>query len=138
MIAIVKSSFNSKVTDGLYKGCVAALNQNGFSDGKIETHIVPGAFEIPYQTKNLLSNKHSSYQAIITLGCVIKGETDHYDYIADAVTKGIMDVSIHLQIPILYGVLTCQNSKLAYARSSENLKKNKGYEVAMAALEMIK
>ena len=72
------------------------------------------------------------------MGCVIKGETDHYDYIADAVTKGIMDVSIHSQIPILYGVLTCQNSKLAYARSSENLKKNKGYEVAMAALEMIK
>ena len=72
------------------------------------------------------------------MGCVIKGETDHYDYIADAVTKGIMDVSIISKIPILYGVLTCQNSKLAYARSSENLKKNKGYEVAMAALEMIK
>ena len=50
MIAIVKSSFNSKITDGLYKGCVTALNQNGFSDDKIETHIVPGAFEIPYQT----------------------------------------------------------------------------------------
>ena len=66
MIAIVKSSFNSKITDGLYKGCISALNQNGFSDDKIETHIVPGAFEIPYQTKKLLSKKHSLYQAVIT------------------------------------------------------------------------
>jgi len=138
MIAIVKSSFNSKITDGLYKGCISALNQNGFSDDKIETHIVPGAFEIPYQTKKLLSKKHSLYQAVITLGCVIKGETDHYDYIADAVTKGIMDISINSQIPILYGVLTCQNSELAHARSSDDMKKNKGFEVAIAALEMIK
>ena len=72
------------------------------------------------------------------MGCVIKGETDHYDYIADAVTKGIMDISINSQIPILYGVLTCQNSELAHARSSEDMKKNKGFEVAIAALEMIK
>ena len=72
------------------------------------------------------------------MGCVIKGETDHYDYIADAVTKGIMDISINSQIPILYGVLTCQNSELAHVRSGEDMKKNKGFEVAIAALEMIK
>ena len=73
----------------------------------------------------------------ITLGCVIKGDTDHYDYICQAVSKGIMDISINSDIPILFGILTCQNAELAFERSRNN-ESNKGYEVGLAALDLLK
>ena len=83
MIAIVCSEFNSEVTDGLLEGCLVALNKDGVSSEKIDIHKVPGAFELPGKVK-LLSRGDTSYDAIITLGCVIKGETDHYHYISQA------------------------------------------------------
>ena len=88
----------------------------------------------------LLSKKDSSYDAIIALGCVIKGETDHYHYISQAVTDGIMSLTIELENEnpkIVFGVLTCQNRELAIARSDSNMDKNKGYEAGKAALKMI-
>ena len=93
MIAIVCSEFNSKVTDGLLEGCLMALNNDGFISEKIDIHKVPGAFELPAKVK-LLTRGDTSYDAIITLGCVIKGETDHYHYISQAVTDGIMSLTI--------------------------------------------
>ncbi len=139
MIAIVCSEFNSKVTDGLLRGCLVALNEDGVSSEKIEIHKVPGAFELPGKVK-LLIKGNSSYDVIITLGCVLKGETDHYHYISQAVTNGIMSLTVELDSDypkIIFGVLTCQTKELAIARSESNMDKNKGYEAGKAALKMI-
>ena len=139
MIAIVCSEFNSKVTDGLLRGCLVALNEDGISSEKIEIHKVPGAFELPGKVK-LLIKGNSSYDVIITLGCVLKGETDHYHYISQAVTNGIMSLTVELDSDypkIIFGVLTCQTKELAIARSESNMDKNKGYEAGKAALKMI-
>ena len=139
MIAIVCSEFNSKVANGLLKGCLVALNEDGVSSEKIEIHKVPGAFELPGKVK-LLTKGNSSYDVIITLGCVLKGETDHYHYISQAVTDGIMSLTIELDSDypkIIFGVLTCQTKELAIARSDSNMDKNKGYEAGKAALKMI-
>ena len=139
MIAIVCSEFNSKVTDGLMRGCLVALNEDGVSSEKIEIHKVPGAFELPGKVK-LLIKGNSSYDVIITLGCVLKGETDHYHYISQAVTNGIMSLTVELDSDypkIIFGVLTCQTKELAIARSESNMDKNKGYEAGKAALKMI-
>ena len=139
MIAIVCSEFNSKVTDGLLRGCLVALNKDGVSSEKIDIYKVPGAFELPGKVK-LLTRENTTYDAIIALGCVIKGETDHYHYISQAVTDGIMSLTIELDSDhpkIIFGVLTCQSKELAFARSDSNMDKNKGYEAGKAALKMI-
>ena len=139
MIAIVCSEFNSKVTDGLLKGCLVALNKDGVSSEKVDIHKVPGAFELPGKVK-LLTKGDSSYDVIITLGCVIKGETDHYHYISQAVTDGIMSLTVGLDSDypkIIFGVLTCQSKELAMARSDSNMDENKGYEAGKAAIRMI-
>ena len=73
--------------------------------------------------------QNSNPKVVIALGCVIKGETDHYHYICDAVSNGVMTLTLKSDIPILFGVLTCQTAELAYARSSKNKKRNKGYEL---------
>ena len=137
MIAIVKSNFNQQVIDGLLTGCMKALKKSGIEKEAVSIIEVPGAFEIPYTVKNILSDEKNDVQAIITLGCIIKGETDHYDYISQAVTNSIMNLTISSKIPILFGVLTCQNAQLAFDRSDANMKKNKGYEVGQAAIKMI-
>ena len=134
MIAIIKSTFNRSVSDGLTKGCLKALEEKKINKNQIKIFEVPGAFEIP-ATVNLLAKKQK-YDAIITLGCVIQGETDHYNFICKAVSHGIMDITIHNSIPILFGVLTCQTKELAILRSLNN-KKNKGYEVGLAAVKQI-
>ena len=140
MIAILLSEFNKKITDGLLEGCLVSLKENGYSDEQIDIHYVPGAFELPARIK-LLKMSVKKYECIITLGCIIKGETDHYHYISQAVTNGIMLTTLDIDknyIPIIFGVLTCQNKELAYARSNNNLDKNKGYEAGMAAIDILK
>ena len=130
MIIIIKSEFNKEIVDGLLKGCKRAL-----AEKEIKIISVPGAFELPAAAKNALIQSNVP-KAVITLGCVIKGDTDHYDYICQAVTNGIMDISIQSSVPVLFGVLTCQNAELAFERSMDN-DSNKGYEVGLAALELI-
>ena len=129
MITIIQSEFNSKITSGLLSGCLKALKDNGYNDKDVTIVKVPGAFEIPAAIKK--SIQKSNPKIVIALGCVIKGETDHYHYICDAVSNGVMRLTLESDIPILFGVLTCQNAELAYARSSNN-KKNKGYELGNA------
>ena len=114
------------------------MKEKNIKDENINISEVPGAFEIPFTIKNILSNDNISTQAIIALGCVIKGETDHYNFISQAVTNSIMDLTLTSKIPILFGVLTCQSAQLAYDRSGVNMKKNKGYEVGQAAIAMAK
>ena len=135
MIGIVVSVFNKPITDGLLEGCIKSLNENGVKEENINVVYVPGAFELPAKVKKLTEN--NSYDCIIALGCIIKGETDHYHYISQAVTEGIMSVTLEKTSPhIIFGVLTCQNKELAYARSGNN-EKNKGYEAGMAAIHQI-
>ena len=129
MILIIKSEFNKEIVDGLLEGCKRAL-----AEQEIKIISVPGAFELPAAARNYATSKN--YQAVITLGCVIKGDTDHYYYICQAVTNGIMDISIQSSVPVLFGVLTCQNAELAFERSREN-EFNKGYEVGLAALKLL-
>ena len=138
-IAVICSEFNSIVTNGLLKGCLLALKESELNSEKIDIYKVPGAFELPGKV-NILSNRDNNYHVIIALGCIIKGETDHYHYISKAVTDGIMSITLKLknEYPkIVFGVLTCQNKDLAIARSSGNMDKNKGYEVGKAAVRMI-
>lgn len=135
MIAIVKSEFNLEITDGLMKGCITALKEDNIDVKDLYIKKVPGAFEIPAMVKKIVNENEPNI--VIALGCVIKGETDHYHYICDAVSNGMMTLSLQTQIPVLFGVLTCQNSQLAYDRSSDKLRKNKGYELGKAVKSMI-
>ena len=130
MIAIVCSEFNSKVTDGLLKGCLVALNKDGVSSEKIDIHKVPGAFELPGKVK-LLTIGDTSYDAIITLGCVIKGQTPHFEFISSSVTDNILNMSVKNKKPIGNGIITCLNKKQAIARSK------KGAEAANAMLSVL-
>ena len=137
MIGIVVSIFNKPITDGLLEGCIKSLKENGFEEENINIFHVPGAFELPANVKKLTED--NTYDCIIALGCIIKGETDHYHYISQAVTNGIMSVTLEktkTNPHIIFGVLTCQNKELAYDRSGNN-KKNKGHEAGMAAIHQI-
>ena len=137
MIGIVVSIFNKPITDGLLEGCIKSLKENGFEEDNINIFHVPGAFELPAKVKKL--KEDNTYDCIIALGCIIKGETDHYHYISQAVTNGIMSVTLEktkTNPHIIFGVLTCQNKELAYARSGKN-QKNKGYEAGMSAIHQI-
>ena len=137
MIAIVVSIFNKTITDGLLDGCIKSLTENGVQKNKIKIVYVPGAFELPSKVQQL--TKNNNLNCIIALGCIIKGETDHYHYISEAVTNGIMSVTLKKTVDsphVIFGVLTCQNKELAYARSSDN-DKNKGYEAGQAAIHQM-
>ena len=133
-IAIVASNFNKDIVDRLYSGAISTLEKNGVSEREIEVIRVPGAFEIPVAVKLLLNKKQ--YDVIITLGVIIKGETPHFEYIANECVHGISQLAIKNGIPIILGVLTVNNRKQAMNRS-ENAGKNKGSEAAQAALDMV-
>ena len=135
MIAIVVSEFNDKITNGLLEGCLQAFKKFNFPSKRVKVEYVPGAFELPASVLRLCRNTEN--QMVIALGCVIKGETDHYHYICEAVSKGLMDVSLNVKTSTLFGVLTCQNTKLAVDRSGNNLDRNKGYEIGRAAMRLM-
>ena len=134
MIYVVKSLFNSDVTSSLYNGFLRAINESDY-DQDIKLIDVPGAFDIPGAVSRILG--HDDCKIVITLGCVIKGETDHYHYICDAVANGIMNLTLKSTTPILFGVLTCQNKKLAQDRSGNDMKTNKGYELGIMSKNIL-
>ncbi len=134
MIYVVKSLFNPDVTSGLYKGFLNAINESKYVQG-IKLIDVPGAFDIPGAVSHILDRNNC--EIIITLGCVIKGETDHYNYICNAVANGIMNLTLKSTTPILFGVLTCQNKKLAQDRSGSDMKTNKGYELGVMSKNIL-
>ena len=135
MITILVSKFNDSISQGLLDGCLESFKKVDFPLEDIIIEYVPGAFELPAAALKLCNIPENDI--VIALGCVIKGETDHYHYICEAVSKGIMDVSLKSLTPILFGVLTCQNLQLAVDRSSPNLDKNKGYEVGNSAIKLL-
>lgn len=131
MIAIVKSNFNQPITDALLASCKQTLESNGVDYKVFE---VPGAIETVGTSKRLLSCP--VYKAIIVIGAVIKGDTDHYDYVCSFVTQGLTILSTQSDIPIIFGILTTQNEEQALDRALSD-RMNKGKEFAETAIEMI-
>ena len=132
-IGIVVSKWNNKITDGLYNGAFTTLIESGLSENNIEKIEVPGSFELIFGAK-ILSRK--DVDAIICLGSVIQGETKHFDYVCQAVSNGIKDLNISLNIPVIFGVLTDNTMEQAVNRSGGK-HGNKGVEAAVTAINMV-
>ncbi len=131
--AIVAARFNQAVVDRLVEGALEGLRKHNVADKNITVVRVPGSFEIPLIAHKLaISGKFS---AIICLGAVIKGETDHYDQVAGATTNGIAGISVQTGVPLIFGVLTCDTLEQAINRSGAKAG-NKGFEAALSAIEM--
>lgn len=136
-IVIVHTQWNPVIVSGLMDGCVTTLRENGFLNYKIVQ--VPGAFEIPFSIKSIWenhSNKFEKPQCFIALGCVLRGETPHFDYISKAVTDGIMMLNMTLPVPTVFGVLTVDNQQQAEDRIG-GAHGHKGKEAALTALKMM-
>ena len=133
-IALVVSRYNSFIVDRLLEGCLNTLMIAGVKRANIRLIKVPGAFEIPVAVKSVADR--SNVDAIITLGAVIRGETPHFDIIANECARGIGSIAIETGLPIICGVLTVDNIDQAMDRSGDE-ESNKGSEAAQAALEMI-
>ena len=131
--AIVVSRFNEEITEGLLTGAREALSEAGIRDDAIRVFHVPGAFEIPLAA--MRAAESGEFAAVICLGCLIKGETMHFEYIADAVSHGIMRAGMDTGVPITFGVLTTLTDAQAEERAASG-HGNKGREAARAALEM--
>jgi len=135
-IVLVKTEWNAAITDELEKGCIAELQKHEVK--KIVTVTVPGAFEIPFGIKSYWENakKKNKPDAFIALGCIIRGETPHFDYIAKAVTEGVVQLNLILPVPTIFGVLTVENELQARDRIGGKHGHN-GERAAIAALKMI-
>lgn len=134
-IAIITSRFNEKVTQRLFDGAKQRLAELDVPAENIHEFWVPGAVEIPLIAQRLA--KAQKYDAIITLGAVIRGETDHYDYVCQQVSYGCQRVALENDVPVIFGVLTTENAEQAFARAGGD-HSHKGIESADAAVEMIK
>ncbi|MBI2966833.1 MAG: 6,7-dimethyl-8-ribityllumazine synthase [Bacteroidetes bacterium] len=132
-IGIVVSGWNHEITGKLLTGAYNILIKNKVKKGNITVLLVPGSFELPFGASSL--GKKRKYNAIICLGCLIKGETPHFNYISSAVAHGIMNVGLQLGIPVIFGVLTTNNFRQAAARAGGK-HGNKGSEAAETALRM--
>jgi 6,7-dimethyl-8-ribityllumazine synthase len=130
---IVVSEFNSFVTDRLLAGALEAFQAAGASEDQLEIVNVPGAFELPIAAKTLASTRR--FDSLICIGCVLRGETSHYDYVCSETARGIQLAQLDTGVPIGFCVLTCDTREQALARAGEK-SGNKGYEVAIGAIEM--
>jgi len=131
---ILVSRFNDFITSRLLDGAVDALVRNGARDEDITVVRVPGAFEIPLVAKKAAEGK--KYDAIICLGAVIRGATPHFDYVSAEVSKGVASVGLDAGIPVIFGVLTTDSIEQAIERAGSK-SGNKGFDSAMAAIEMV-
>ena len=133
-IGIVAGRFNEFITSKLVGGALDVLKRNDVSEENIDIAWVPGAFEIPLITKKLANT--GKYDAIITLGAVIKGSTPHFDYVCAEVSKGVAQISLQADLPVIFGVLTTNNIEEAIERAGTKAG-NKGADAAFSAIEMI-
>jgi 6,7-dimethyl-8-ribityllumazine synthase len=131
--ALVAARFNDLVVDRLIHGAREALRQHGIGDDRLDVVRVPGSWEIPLVAARLA--RSGRYVALVCLGCVLRGQTDHYEYVASAATQGLVRVALDSGIPIGFGVLTCDTLEQALDRAGGKAG-NKGAEAALAALEM--
>ncbi|ERK52298.1 6,7-dimethyl-8-ribityllumazine synthase [Leptotrichia sp. oral taxon 879] len=133
-IAIVAGRFNEFITSKLIGGALDVLKRNDVSEENIDIAWVPGAFEIPLIAKKLANTQ--KYDAIITLGAVIKGSTPHFDYVCSEVSKGVAQISLQSELPVIFGVLTTNNIEEAIERAGTKAG-NKGADAAFSVIEMI-
>jgi len=133
-VAIVVSRFNEFITGKLIDGTVDTLVRHGVKEDQIDVIWVPGSFEIPAVARRVAKKK--KHDALICLGCVIRGDTPHFDYIAAEVSKGVASVSLESEMPVLFGVLTTDTIEQAIERAGTKAG-NKGADAAMGAIELI-
>lgn len=132
-VAIVVSRFNDFITGRLLEGAKDTLIRHDVNEDNIDVAFVPGAFEIPLVAKKLASS--GNYDAVITLGCVIRGATSHYDYVCNEVAKGVSKVNDQTNVPVIFGILTTESIEQAVERADTKAG-NKGAEAAVSAIEM--
>lgn len=135
-IVLVKTEWNAAIVDELEKGCITQLQEHGVQ--KIETVVVPGAVEIPFTIKSYRDNAGIGQQpdAFIALGCVVRGDTPHFEYVCRSVTDGVLQLNLSLPVPVIFGVLTVDNEEQARERIGGR-HGHKGEEAAITALKMI-
>ncbi|HCV6338596.1 TPA: 6,7-dimethyl-8-ribityllumazine synthase [Staphylococcus aureus] len=132
-VAIVVSRFNDFITGRLLEGAKDTLIRHDVNEDNIDVAFVPGAFEIPLVAKKIASS--GNYDAVITLGCVIRGATSHYDYVCNEVAKGVSKVNDQTNVPVIFGILTTESIEQAVERAGTKAG-NKGAEAAVSAIEM--
>ncbi len=134
--AVVSARFNSAITDKLLAGALEALKKTGAQ--RTDIFRVPGAFELPYAAKKLA--RTGEYNAIIALGAVVRGDTPHFDYVAGECARGLLDASLQMELPVIFGVLTVDTWEQAVLRAGgpegNLVEGNKGFDAAMTAVEM--
>ena len=133
-IALVVSRFNQEVTGGLQRGALAYLEEQGISVSSTDIYPAPGAFEIPLLAQTLA--RSGRYDGVVCLGCVIKGDTAHFEFISLGATMGLMQASLQTEVPITFGIVTTYNDDQAIARSRDDTH-NKGREAASACVEAL-
>jgi len=133
-VGIVASRFNEIIVNKLLGGAVDGLVRHGVEEQNITAAWVPGAFEIPSVASKMA--KSGNYDAIICVGAVIRGETSHYDYVCNEVSKGIAQTALATGVPVLFGIVTTENIEQAISRAGSK-GGNKGYDCALSAIEMV-
>jgi len=133
-VAVVAARFNAHITDELLAGCVRRLDELGLTREHVEVHRVPGAFELPLAARVLAQTKR--FSAVICLGCVVRGDTPHFDYVAGECARGIQQVAILESLPVIFGVLTTNTEQQALDRAGGS-HSHAGRNAADAAAEMI-
>lgn len=131
---LVSARFNGFIVEQLVAGATDALKRHGVTDDRIDLVRVPGSYEIPLVAQKLGAS--GKYAAVICLGCVIRGDTDHYDHVAGAATSGIAQAALNSGVPVIFGVLTCDTLEQAIHRAGAKAG-NKGFEAAVCAVEMV-
>src|SRR5207248_2619683 len=132
--ALVAARFNSAVVDGLVAGALDGLKRHGVADDAVDLVRVPGSYEIPLVAQRLAASR--KYAAVLCLGAVIRGDTDHYDYVAGEAAKGIAQAALATGVPVIFGILTCDTLEQAINRAGAKAG-NKGFEAALTAIEMV-
>jgi 6,7-dimethyl-8-ribityllumazine synthase len=137
--AVIASRFNDEIVDGLLQGALDCLARHGAPDKNVRVYRVPGAFEIPMLASKLIQRTFGEYgdslEAVIALGCLLRGDTPHFDFISSQVTNELSRVAVDNGFPVAFGVITCNTLEQAVERSSPG-SGNKGWEAALAAIEM--
>ena len=132
--AVVVGRFNSLVTEALLAGCRDAFTRHGVADDRLDVVKVPGSFEIPLTARKLAESRR--YAAVICLGCVIRGDTGHYDHVAGQAAAGVLQAGLATGVPVIFGILTTESVEQALDRAGLKAG-NKGADAALAAIEMV-
>jgi 6,7-dimethyl-8-ribityllumazine synthase len=132
--ALVAARFNSAIVENLVTGALDGLKRHGVADDTIDLVRVPGSYEIPLVAQRLAASKQ--YSAVICLGAVIRGDTDHYDYVAGEAASGVARAALATGVPVIFGILTCDTLEQALNRAGAKAG-NKGFDAALTAIEMV-